>query len=351
MLDRIDTAGDRTGTVQALYSAAVEGGDLVAALDLVRQALAADAAALWREGRGGRVLLARAAAGNAEAAALATALAGPGQQPGRAEEPAPPADAVRAVLQAEGGLRLVIARGAGAPPFGAGTLALAADLAGHLRMACSLAARIGAANVERQVYSSLLDKLAVGAVFLDARGQILQLTGMVRGILAVQDGLCRLRGGIAATAGHDDRRLQAAIRAALAGATDEPQVVPVGRASGQRGLGLVIHRIADRGGAEEARGAAVVILVRDPEHSAEPECTMLRRLFDLTAAEAEVARQLAAGLSLDEVSEALGIRRNTARAHLRAIFSKSGINRQSELIRLVLKSAAMLGEEPLRLAS
>ena len=53
---------------------------------------------------------------------------------------------------------------------------------------------------------------------------------------------------------------------------------------------------------------------------------------------------LADGLSLDEASEALGMSRNTARTHLRSIFSKTGVSRQTLLVRLILKSVAQLAE-------
>ncbi|MCC6304942.1 MAG: helix-turn-helix transcriptional regulator, partial [Rhodobacteraceae bacterium] len=340
--------GGTAAAVRAIYAAAVEEGGLAGSLEEVRAAAGAAAAALWRAGRGGLGLLATAArCGDGAARDLALGLAAAVPPAGSEAPVGLPAGALLATVTAPGGgLRLVLARAAGAAPFAPATLARAADLAGHLAMAGAVASRIGAADVERRVFASLLDKLAVGAIFLDPRGQILRITGLGRDILAAQDGLRPFRGSVAATSDRDDRRLQAAIRAALGDPAGEPQVVPVARASGQRGLGLVIHRLAPGREAAEGRGAALVILVRDPEHAAEPECTMLRRLFDLTAAEAEVARQLAVGLSLDEVALALGIRRNTARAHLRAIFAKGGINRQSELIRLVLKSAAMLGEEP-----
>ncbi|WP_167759984.1 LuxR C-terminal-related transcriptional regulator [Paraburkholderia pallida] len=43
-------------------------------------------------------------------------------------------------------------------------------------------------------------------------------------------------------------------------------------------------------------------------------------------------------MSIDEAGEAMGIRRNTVRSHLRSIFSKLGITRQSELLLLVFRS-------------
>ncbi len=52
---------------------------------------------------------------------------------------------------------------------------------------------------------------------------------------------------------------------------------------------------------------------------------------------------LANGLTLDEASEELDISRNTARAHLRSIFSKTGVTRQTVLVRLILRSVATLG--------
>lgn len=50
-------------------------------------------------------------------------------------------------------------------------------------------------------------------------------------------------------------------------------------------------------------------------------------------------------MSLEEAAEALGIKPNTARAHLRSIFSKTGVRRQTELVRLFLNSVAWLGNQ------
>ena len=55
-----------------------------------------------------------------------------------------------------------------------------------------------------------------------------------------------------------------------------------------------------------------------------------------------MALKLVDGASLEEVAEELSIRRNTARAHLRAIFSKTGVRRQTELVRILLNSVAPL---------
>ena len=69
----------------------------------------------------------------------------------------------------------------------------------------------------------------------------------------------------------------------------------------------------------------------------------LAKLFGLTPAEASFAVLLGDGLTLDEAAAEQGIARNTARAHLRSIFAKTGVSRQTMLVRLIVTSLAQLG--------
>ena len=248
---------------------------------------------------------------------------------------------------------LVMIRDRAASPFDAADSMLCAMLLSHIRRAFELAGRIGTTDVERQVYSSVLDKLSVGAIILDDKGAVLQTTALAAEILNARDGLTTHRGHLAATSASHDKELQLALKAALAGQPAEgeamaaPRAVSVARDSGARDLGLIVQPLgASAKSDSKLRRSSAVVFIRDAERNAELESGMLRQLFDLTPAEAAVARSLTTGLSLDESAEALNISRNTARAHLRSIFSKSGITRQTELMRLMLNSAAVLGDGP-----
>ena len=84
------------------------------------------------------------------------------------------------------------------------------------------------------------------------------------------------------------------------------------------------------------------MFIRDPTGSSQTSIDVLRQLFDFTPAEAALALQLANGYSLDEAAEELDIRKNTARAHLRAIFSKTGVTRQTTLVHVLLNSVISL---------
>ncbi len=67
--------------------------------------------------------------------------------------------------------------------------------------------------------------------------------------------------------------------------------------------------------------------------------------FDLTPAESIVLERLVYGLSLQEIATTLGTSRNTVRNQLQVIFEKTGTNRQSDLIRLVLSTAVWLYDD------
>jgi DNA-binding CsgD family transcriptional regulator len=64
-------------------------------------------------------------------------------------------------------------------------------------------------------------------------------------------------------------------------------------------------------------------------------------LFDLTPAEANVAVAIAAGATLAEVSAKLGVAPSTTKSHLKAIFSKTGVTRQVDLVRTLGKLAEL----------
>ncbi|MCU0899964.1 MAG: helix-turn-helix transcriptional regulator [Cypionkella sp.] len=354
MFDSLDITSERTCVIEAIYDLLTEKGDLEGAVARIRHALGAEAVFLVAETRGlpAPVVIARSLSDNEDPArfdlwqAMLTKR-GAGVDPVAGLHHVM-ADCGYSDGQTRYGLHALCA--SDGPVAETATPALLADFLRHVRRAHALAGRIGVANTERQVHSALLDKLAVGTIFLNAQGQVIQQTGVATDILHRRDGLRLVRGCIAASVGADDRKVQAAIRAVLTDGHQggaESQVVSVGRSSGQRDLGLVIHRLRKNASSESGNQPVAVILIRDPQNSREPERTVLRRLFDLTPAEAELARSLATGLSLDEAALALNISRNTARAHLRAVFSKSGITRQTELMRVVLSSAAMLGERPI----
>ena len=79
-----------------------------------------------------------------------------------------------------------------------------------------------------------------------------------------------------------------------------------------------------------------LVLIIDPEDEPEPSSALLRRLYRLTDAEADVALRMIHGADLKEISEELSLSLTTVRTHLQHIFDKTDTHRQAELVRLLI---------------
>ena len=66
----------------------------------------------------------------------------------------------------------------------------------------------------------------------------------------------------------------------------------------------------------------------------------LKALFNFTDAEARLASALVSGVTVDQYAENRGVKIGTIRTQLSQVLGKSGANRQADLVRRVLCSAA-----------
>jgi DNA-binding CsgD family transcriptional regulator len=224
--------------------------------------------------------------------------------------------------------------------------ALCGRLVPHLKRAMVLHARLDRSESERKLYANTVERLMVCAILLDEHGRIMRTNEAADDLLRAGDGL-RTRGGLLEAAyAIEQRELQRIVKGALLARMSQQasvvEAMAVSRPSGKSNLGVVIRGVPPGEWSEGRHRPAVAVFVRDPESKPQAPLDVVQQMFGLTRAEAAMALQLADGLSLDEASQALGIQRNTARAHLRAIFSKAGVTRQSELVRVLLNSVAAL---------
>jgi DNA-binding CsgD family transcriptional regulator/PAS domain-containing protein len=230
--------------------------------------------------------------------------------------------------------------------FGEVERAICQILLPHLRCAVRLRNQIDVTEAERQLYAATLERLSVGAVILDKRGKILRSNGAATEILRERDGLSISNGGLHAAFGTENRELHAMIDHAINGETSpRPHLVSgmsLTRPSGRPNLGIVVKAAPTTEWSDSAESPAVVVIIRDVEQKSQTSQTVLKRLYGLTPAESTLALKLLEGMTVDEASEQLHISRNTARCQLRAIFAKTGVTRQTELVRLLLSGVAPL---------
>lgn len=218
----------------------------------------------------------------------------------------------------------------------------------HLERAIRLHARFDTLECERQLYSGAVNRLQLGMVHFSHDGHIIHLNDEAERILAERDGVNRSGKGMSASARSENQELQKLISEAIAGSTQDSapglaEAMSVSRPSGRAQLGIVVRSIPFGEFSESKQRPAAAVYLRDPDSSpAQPSQEVVRRVFGLTRMEANLAILLAEGNTLDEAAEKLNVRRNTARTHLRSIFGKTGVTRQTMLVRMLLNSVVSL---------
>jgi len=245
-----------------------------------------------------------------------------------------------------GNLRFRVTRGQAEEDFSESDKALCTLLIPHFRRAISTFLQLNSSASLGSLYSRAIGRLSIATITIDEHGRVLDKNLFASHILDADDGLKIVAGKLTAQYNTDNRELKRLIKTAFTHASEKqtmPEAMSITRPSGEIALGVVIEVIPSLGWAEGKGQNKAVVYIRDAIGKSTTSIEISKKLFGLTPAETALSLQLTNGLSLEEAAEALNIRRNTARAHLRSIFSKTGVRRQTELVRLFLNSVAALG--------
>ena len=256
------------------------------------------------------------------------------------------------VLQ-EGPLHSVITafRAERTGPASVADVAVFREVLPHLRRGVQLYFRLLDLETGRAATSAALDRLPLGVILLDDARRPILVNRAARAILDRNDGLSLAPNGLRAA----HRAESAALTALIASVTAAPleRGAPVsGRGAGgslaisrpsrQRPLSVLVSPLHADHYRLGASIAVAAVFVGDPEERSEPDADVIRRLYGLTRAETSLVLALLSGLSLGDAAEALAITGNTARTHLKRVFAKTGVRRQSELSRVLVTGPAQV---------
>jgi DNA-binding CsgD family transcriptional regulator len=99
---------------------------------------------------------------------------------------------------------------------------------------------------------------------------------------------------------------------------------------------MIVHFMPASGETQDIfAGASCVLIVTLLKPPPVPGAEVLQGLFDLTPAEARVARGIAEGQTVEAIAEGFGLSRETVRSQLKAVLGKTGLVRQAELVALL----------------
>ncbi len=244
--------------------------------------------------------------------------------------------------------RFRVSRSESSRDFGMEERAICTLLLPHLRQSVEIFAKLSRIASERMLYAGTLNQMAVGTIILDPHGRILDTDRIAEALLKQGDGVASRNGVFSLEDRGAGARLHEAIRkiaAADRAGRSIVEAIRVERPSGKRDFGLIVKPAPHPAYLDDQHAAAIVVFISDPDRHTAMAPAALGKLFGLTPAEASLAVLLGDGLTLDEATHALGTARNTGRAHLRSIFAKTGVTRQTMLVRLIVTSLAQLGSE------
>ena len=246
-------------------------------------------------------------------------------------------------LDGPGGSHIVWVAGdpASGDDWSSAQLRLIRRLLPNIRQAFCVRQALANAGSLGETLTKLLDATGVGIVHLDARGRIVAANDRARHVLRTGDGLFDNGGFLYARRPDDDACLQALLKRALPafGARGAGGSMMARRPEALLPLALHVNPVSGQDTGFQGSPVAALVLVVDPAYGLGVDPAVAAAALDLTAMESRVAVLLAQGMSVREVAAATGRKESTIRSHVKHMFTKHGLSRQTDLVRLVLSLA------------
>ncbi|MHB1207139.1 MAG: helix-turn-helix transcriptional regulator [Rhodospirillaceae bacterium] len=206
----------------------------------------------------------------------------------------------------------------------------------HLQRAARINRQLAHSAFRWQAAEETLNRLAVGVILVTADLSVVFGNRSANAILTKADGIAVGRSGRLSIADSEGAsQLLHLVTMPHAGTTG---ALAIRRPSGERPFTMLVAPVLHAASPTELAQAVAMVFIRDPLDRSDVSNEVLSALFDLSPAEARLARTLLEGCGLQHAAEALGISHNTAKSQLKAVFDQLGCTRQSDLVRVVTSS-------------
>jgi DNA-binding CsgD family transcriptional regulator/PAS domain-containing protein len=208
----------------------------------------------------------------------------------------------------------------------------------HIEKSLRLSVKLLNAEVTNVGLGEALARIGIGVFALDSRGRVIFSNPAAEQRLG--DPVQVVRGRLRMSSSNSAVKLDEAISQSLHGVAPELMAdlkpILVESAASDRRFAIYLLPIFQPILAERfLTHTRAIVLVIEQKRDEPADPAIVRDLFGLTLGEAKIASMIGAGLSPRNAAEKLGIKEETARTHLKKVFSKTGISRQSELVALL----------------
>lgn len=203
------------------------------------------------------------------------------------------------------------------------------DVYDHVRRVVMLRRTLETERCGRTMLQDIVDQTGTAILRVNRDLRVTTLSAPARHLLAKRDGLA-LNGQRLAASTSVEAELRAAVAAIIDRTPQARTALLCRRPSGRRPYRLLLLPAGFEG------GAGALLRIDDPDITPHPHwrCA-LQEAYGLSAMEADLAERLYAEYSLHEIAAQRGVTRETLRTQLKSLFHKTGVNRQSELVKLL----------------
>lgn len=219
---------------------------------------------------------------------------------------------------------------------------LVEQLIPHFQRSLRINSKLSESRQQQTLALGILDHLPLGVMLVDATLKVCAMNRHAQDITSRRMGLRLHEDRLVSESMTDTLALRSLVHKSINDSGAEAETLSL---SGQASLSLLV--IPNPCGHENpTANQCCTIFVAAHKLGHHVSQTLLRSLFGLSPAEARLTRLLVAGKPLETAANELNISRHTARSQLRAVFTKTGTNRQPDLVQRVLTSPAMINPAP-----
>jgi DNA-binding CsgD family transcriptional regulator/PAS domain-containing protein len=223
-----------------------------------------------------------------------------------------------------------------------------ADVAPHVQRAFIIGRERQSKSDMARTFAQALDAMSVAVFLIDKRGAVVHANQGAQSMLASGQVLRMANGKLVTGTVRVNRWLAEAVLSVDRDITAASSAASSRLLSGDDGENYVLHMMPLRSGLRrgigQSHGAAALLLVKSASFRTTRASEAIAKHYRLTPGEHRVLLTIVEADGVPEAARRLAISQATVKTHLNRLFDKTGVSRQTEIVKLVAEFASAMLE-------